>query len=244
LSANLPKHIAIVMDGNGRWAKQHNLPRMAGHRAGLKAARKIIKLCREHNITALTLFAFGSDNWQRPKQEVNHLLDLFSLVIRDELDKLHKQNIRLKVIGERERFSQKLQHAIEHAESITSDNTGLELNIAASYSGQWDIIQATKKIAEEVAKGAIRLEDIDADYFTSHLSTRQTLAPDLLIRTSGELRLSNFMLWQLAYTELYFSEVYWPDFGEQHFTEALSAYTKRQRRFGYIAEQIEVNNHA
>ncbi len=232
------------MDGNGRWAKQHNLPRMAGHRAGLKSVRRVITHCQEKQIRVLTLFAFGCDNWQRPKSEVNHLLDLFSLVIRDELDKLHKQNIRLKVIGERERFSQKLQHAITRAESLTQANTGLELNIAASYSGQWDILQATKSIAAKVVNGVMALDDIDAACFSKHLATGHTQPPDLFIRPSGELRLSNFLLWQLAYTELYFCDVFWPDFAEQHLEQAILAYAKRQRRFGYIAEQLEDNHHA
>ncbi|MDF2868237.1 MAG: di-trans,poly-cis-decaprenylcistransferase, partial [Gammaproteobacteria bacterium] len=168
---SVPKHVAIIMDGNGRWAKQHNLPRAAGHRAGVKSVRKVIKLCVEMHIPVLTLFAFGSENWQRPKQEVNYLLDLFILVLRDEIHKLNEQNIKLQVIGDRSRFDQKLQKYIAQAEQLTQDNTGLHLLIAASYSGQWDIVQATKHIANEVAAGKIEPSQITPEYFAQHLTT-------------------------------------------------------------------------
>ena len=240
----VPKHVAIIMDGNGRWAKQHNLPRAAGHRAGVKSVRKVIKLCIENHISVLTLFAFGNENWQRPKQEINYLLDLFILILRDEIHKLNEQNIKLQVIGDRSRFDEKLQKYIGQAEQLTQANTGLHLLIAASYSGQWDIVQATKHIANEVAAGNLEPSQITPEYFASHLTTAEVIPPDLFIRTSGELRLSNFLLWQLAYTELYFTEVYWPDFNEEHFNQALLSYAKRQRRFGCTTEQLKINGEA
>lgn len=236
---SLPRHVAIIMDGNGRWAKQRNLPRVAGHRAGINSIRKVIKQCCEKNISVLTLFAFGNENWRRPKNEINYLLDLFILVLRDELDKLHEQNIKLQVIGDRYRFSKKIQKYIQRAEELTHDNTGLLLNIAASYSGQWDILQATQSIAQEVLAGQLLPSEITSEYFTKKLTTGNAVPPDLFIRTSGELRLSNFLLWQLAYTELYFTDVYWPDFDEDDFNQALLSYAKRQRRFGFITEQLQ-----
>jgi len=235
---NVPKHVAIIMDGNGRWAKQHNLPRVAGHRAGLKAVRKAIKLCCEKKIAVLTLFAFGNENWQRPKQEINYLLDLFILVLRDEIDKLHEQNIKLQIIGDRQRFDQKLQRHITNAEQLTQNNTGLKLVIAASYSGHWDIVRATQEIANKVAAGTLAPSDITPELFSKHLATGELPMPDLFIRTSGELRLSNFLLWQLAYTELFFTDVYWPDFTDAHFEQALASFAKRQRRYGCISEQL------
>lgn len=228
------------MDGNGRWAKQRSLPRVAGHRAGLKAVRKIIKICCDKEISILTLFAFGSENWQRPQQEVNHLLDLFILVLRDELMKLHKQNIQLRFIGDRERFDKKLKTYISKAEQLTLNNTGLKLVIAASYSGQWDILQAVQHIAKDIQSGELGLHQITAEYFAKHLATGELEPPDLFIRTSGELRLSNFLLWQLAYTELYFSNVYWPDFDAEHLEQALLEYAKRHRRYGHTEEQLLV----
>lgn len=239
MSANLPKHIAIVMDGNGRWAKQHNLPRFAGHRAGLKAVHRIVELCCEKQISTLTLFAFGEENWKRPQKEVGHLLNLFMRVLRDDITKLHAQNIQLRIIGDRDRFDEKIQQYIVRAEQLTKDNTGMKLLIAASYSGQWDILQAVKQIAANAMDGNIVPAQITREYFASQLATGDIAPPDLFIRTSGELRISNFLLWQLAYCELYFSDIYWPDFDERHFELALLSYAKRQRRFGCTSEQLQ-----
>ena len=235
---NLPQHIAIIMDGNGRWAKKKGLPRLAGHKAGLEATKKIIRECGEKGIKTLTLFAFGMDNWRRPSNEVDHLMQLFTQALQTQIKELHKHNVKFKLIGDLSRFSASLQKHIQKAEDLTKNNTGLELIVAASYSGRWDILQACQKLAEKVKLNEIVAEEITADLFSLHLSTHGNTFPDLLIRTSGEYRISDFMLWQLAYTEFYFSSVYWPDFNTDELEKAFAFYQKRERRFGYTSEQI------
>ncbi|HLA75899.1 MAG TPA: isoprenyl transferase [Gammaproteobacteria bacterium] len=237
--ATLPKHIAIVMDGNGRWAKLRNLPRMAGHKAGVETARKIIRACGEKGVEVLTLFAFSSENWRRPQGEVGLLMDLFMNALQNQIDELHKHNVRLQIIGAREAFAAKLQVQMAAAEQLTRANTGLKLNIAANYGGRWDITQAAQRLAAKVEAGEITAAQINSDSMTNELSLSGLPEPDLFIRTGGEQRISNFLLWQLAYTELYFTDTLWPDFDNKALDLALDSFAKRQRRFGYTGEQIE-----
>ncbi len=239
VSAALPKHIAIVMDGNGRWAKQRNLPRIAGHRAGMEAAREIIQACGEKGVEALTLFAFSSENWRRPQGEVGLLMDLFMTALQNEVADLHRHNVRLRIVGTRTAFNLKLQRQMAEAERLTAANAGLQLVIAANYGGRGDIAQAARRLAERVEAGTLRAAEVNADTLASHLSLHDLPEPDLFIRTGGEQRISNFLLWQLAYTELYFTEVLWPDFDVHGLNLALDSFAKRQRRFGFTGEQID-----
>ena len=232
---NLPKHVAIIMDGNGRWAKKRLMPRIAGHKAGVKSARMAVKVCAENNIAALTLFAFSSENWNRPRKEVDLLMDLFINALREEARSIHENNIRMQIIGDRSAFSEKLQARIAEVETLTANNTGMTLSIAANYGGRWDITQAVKKI---VAAG-IKADEITPSLIEEQLSLSDLPAPDLFIRSGGEHRISNFLLWQTAYTELYFTDTLWPEFSEQHFAEAFRDYAGRQRRFGKTGEQVE-----
>ena len=238
MGSYLPRHIAIIMDGNGRWAKKRFLPRVAGHRAGVESARNVIKLCIKHQIPVLTLFAFSSENWRRPPDEVSFLMDLLMKGLDKEVTVLHENNVQLRFIGERSRFTALMQEKIQAAESLTAQNTGLKLLIAADYGGQWDITQAAIALAEQVEAGALKSSEITALTLAKHLSFADLPDPDLFIRPSGELRISNFMLWQLAYAELYFTPTYWPDFNETEFDLALQHYAKRERRFGYSSEQL------
>jgi len=238
-SRQLPRHIAIIMDGNGRWARQRNLPRFAGHRAGMEAVRAVVRECARLGVEVVTLFAFSSENWQRPEKEVGLLMDLFLNALKKEVKKLNKNNVRLRIIGGREAFSSKLQQHIAESEAMTAGNTGLELVIAANYGGRWDIVEAVRRVAEDVAAGNLQPGDIDEKVFNKHMSLYDLPAPDLFIRTGGEQRISNFLLWQLAYTELYFTHTLWPDFNEASFEEALGAFASRQRRFGRTGEQVE-----
>jgi undecaprenyl diphosphate synthase len=233
-----PRHIAIVMDGNGRWAKQRSLPRVAGHKVGLEAVRRIISTCGEKNIEALTLFAFGTDNWRRPESEVGYLMELFFTALKAEIKKLHKQQVRLHFIGDRSRLNKKLLDIITKSEQTTATNSGLKLTIAVSYSGQWDIYQAMQKIAAQVEQGQLRSDAVSPDIIEANLTLAGLPYPDLFIRTSGEQRISNFFLWQLAYTELYFTDVLWPDFDAAELEKALTFYANRERRFGHISEQL------
>lgn len=240
----LLQHIAVIMDGNGRWAKKRFLPRIAGHKAGVDAVHNIVKCCVEKKIKVLTLFAFSSENWRRPAQEVDYLMSLFHTMLEREINKLHKQNIRLRIVGDRLRFDEKLQKQIVHAEQLTQHNTGLTLVIAANYGGQWDISEAMRSIAASVQKGELSLDDISPALIESRLITADLPQPDLLIRTSGEQRISNFLLWQIAYSELYFTQVLWPDFDSVELDKAISFYMNRERRFGAISEQLKVETHA
>lgn len=231
---NLPRHIAIVMDGNGRWATKRKLPRIAGHKVGVDSVRTIVRLCSDKGIEVLTLFAFSTENWKRSKIEVGFLMHLFIKVLAIEIRKLHQENVRILFIGERETLDKKLQQSIKDAESLTANNTGLKLAIAMNYSGRWDIVAAARSLAAKVEAGEMLANDISLSNFHAHTKLAELPEPDLLIRTSGELRLSNFMLWQLAYTELYFTDVLWPDFREEALNDALLAYARRERRFGQV----------
>jgi undecaprenyl diphosphate synthase len=236
--SNLPRHIAIIMDGNGRWAKKRFMPRIAGHRAGVDAARKAVSVCAKRGIEVLTLFAFSSENWRRPAQEVGFLMDLFLTGLDKEVGMLHKNKVQLRFIGDRLRFGEKLQSKIAEVEALTGSNTGMVLIIAADYGGQWDICQAMRKLAADVEGGRLTSDAITPEMIARHLSFADLPDPDLFIRTSGELRISNFMLWQLAYAELYFTETLWPDFDEKALETALIQYAGRERRFGKSGEQL------
>ncbi|OGT18671.1 MAG: di-trans,poly-cis-decaprenylcistransferase [Gammaproteobacteria bacterium RBG_16_57_12] len=237
--ARIPRHVAIIMDGNGRWAKQRKRPRIFGHQAGVESVRGIVKQCAAKGIEILTLFAFSSENWRRPEEEVGLLMDLFLIALEREANRLHKNNVRLRIIGERSAFSDKLQRKITEAEQLTRDNTGLIVVVAANYGGRWDISQAAQTLAQQVAAGALELRDITPERLAAQLSLADLPEPDLFIRTGGEQRISNFLLWQLAYTELYFTEVLWPDFDETEFEQALNSFAGRQRRFGRTGDQVE-----
>ena len=241
-SANLPivpNHIAIIMDGNGRWAKARGKPRVFGHRRGVETVREAIRCCSEYNVSYLTLFAFSSENWQRPEKEVNLLMELFISTLENEIQRMHKEGVRLRVIGDISKFRPRLQKAIARAEDLTKENKALVLSIAANYGGHWDILAATRKLAEKVKVGEINTDDIDQQLFISELSTVGIPDPDLFIRTGGEYRISNFLLWQLAYSELYFTDIFWPDFDENEFKKSLQAFASRQRRFGLTGEQVK-----
>ena len=237
-SRTVPRHVAIIMDGNGRWARARNLPRTAGHKYGVDATRAIVEICAQRGVEILTLFAFSSENWQRPRSEVNTLMELFLSTLRRESQKLAKNGIRLQFIGERSAFSSKLQQQIARAEETTATGAAMLLNIAANYGGRWDVTQAVRALVEDVLAERIALGDIDSESISKRLTTANLPDPDLFIRTGGEQRISNFLLWQLAYTELYFTEVLWPDFGQTTLTEAFDAYARRQRRFGRTGEQL------
>ncbi|HXH02776.1 MAG TPA: isoprenyl transferase [Candidatus Competibacteraceae bacterium] len=243
-TARIPRHVAIIMDGNGRWARRRLLPRPAGHREGVKAAQRVVRACYERGVEALTLFAFSSENWQRPEKEVSLLMDLFLTTLRGEIRRLHSNNVRLRFIGDRSAFADKLRGQMDEAERLTAGNSGLTLVIAANYGGRWDITQAARRIAEEVRAGCLAPEQIDTDLLERHLCLHDLPPPDLLIRTGGEQRISNFLLWQLAYTELFFSERLWPDFDAAALDEAFQAYAQRQRRFGRTDEQVEKDERA
>ncbi|TVQ72814.1 MAG: di-trans,poly-cis-decaprenylcistransferase [Oceanospirillales bacterium] len=238
-SASLPAHIAIIMDGNNRWAKQRHLPGLAGHKAGVHSVRQTIEACVELGVEVLTLFAFSSENWKRPEKEVSGLMDLFLLSLDREVKKLHRHGIRLRIIGDRSRFSEKLQKRMHDAELLTANNSRLILNVAANYGGRWDIVETAKKLTQACLRGEMQLDDIDEVCFNSSTSLADVPAPDLCIRTGGEQRISNFLIWQMAYTELYFCDCYWPDFGKVDLQKAIESYSNRQRRFGKTSDQIE-----
>jgi undecaprenyl diphosphate synthase len=240
----LPQHIAIVMDGNGRWAKKRHLPRVAGHRKGKEAVQRIVKACAEKGIQVLTLFAFSTENWCRPEAEVKALLDLFLKALAQEAKKLHEQNIRLRMIGDTGKFDEQLLAQMSQAQALTANNTGLTLVIAVDYGGRWDIVQAAKKIIEQTVEQGVSPATVTEDMFASYLSCADLPDPDLFIRTSGEQRISNFLIWQLAYTELFFTDLLWPDFDQTALDEALAFYAMRQRRLGATAEQLEGTDHA
>ncbi|MGI9285070.1 MAG: polyprenyl diphosphate synthase [Pseudomonadales bacterium] len=228
----MPRHVAIIMDGNNRWARQRRLPGPAGHKAGVEKVRTVLEACGDYGIEVLTLFAFSSENWQRPKLEVDALMLLFQTYLQQEIDNLIDKEIRLRVIGDRRRFSKKLLRLIEDAEQRTVQFNARTLVIAADYGGQWDITEAAKKIAAKAVEGQITLDSITPDLVDQHICLHDLPSPDLCIRTGGDHRISNFLLWQFAYSELYFTESYWPDFSTKDFETALRDYTSRQRRFG------------
>jgi undecaprenyl diphosphate synthase len=235
VSGDIPNHIAVIMDGNGRWARKRFLPRVAGHKRGVETVRDLVKQCAKLNVKFLTLFAFSSENWRRPDDEVSFLMSLFMDALKREVVKLHENNIRLILIGDRSRFNSELVAQIEASEKLTENNTGLTLTIAANYGGRWDILQATNRMiaANPNKKEAYTEEDI-----TSYLSMNYAAEPDLFIRTGGEKRVSNFLLWQLAYTEFYFTDTLWPDFNAKAFQAAIASYQQRERRFGRTSEQL------
>lgn len=235
----VPKHVAIIMDGNGRWAKQRGKIRTAGHKAGAEAVRRAVSFARRNGIESLTLFAFSSENWQRPQQEVSLLMELFMTVLKREVKRLDDNDIKLSIIGDRSRFSSRLQKRIAEAEQATAGNGALNLNVAANYGGQWDIVAAAKALAEQVEQGQLRSEDISSERFSQQLQLAGQPTPDLLIRTGGECRISNFLLWQVAYAELYFTDTLWPDFDDSTFTQAISEFAQRERRFGLTTEQLD-----
>ncbi len=237
--ACLPRHVAIIMDGNNRWAKSRRLPSLAGHKAGVDSVRAVVDGCARYGVEALTLFAFSSENWRRPEKEVSGLMELFMIALQREVKKLHQSNIRLRVIGERSRLSLALQKKAAEAEALTADNTGLTLSIAVNYGGQWDIAHAARILAEKVERGELKANQIDEAMLGEQICMADLPAPDLCIRTAGEQRISNFLLWQCAYAELYFTPVYWPDFDREELEKAFDDYSCRQRRFGRTSEQVE-----
>ncbi|MGB5334786.1 MAG: polyprenyl diphosphate synthase [Woeseiaceae bacterium] len=234
----MPRHVAVIMDGNGRWARARQKARHAGHRAGVKAVRTTVEQAVRRGVEALTLFAFSSENWARPEEEVRSLMTLFVEALRREVDELHRNNVRLRLIGARELLQPRLVKMFAAAEERTSGNTGLLLNIAAAYGGRWDILHATKSLAARVERGELRADDIDEQAFASEMQLADCPELDLLIRTGGEQRVSNFLLWNLAYAELWFTDVLWPDFDEQEFDRALQFFSQKQRRFGHTGEQV------
>ncbi len=235
----LPKHVAIIMDGNGRWAQRRSLLRIAGHEEGVKAVKKVVKACVEKKIKVLTLFAFGIENWGRPIEEVKFLMKLFVKNLQGQVKNFMKNNIQLRIIGDDTRFEQKVRDKMQQVQAMTANNTGLILVVAFNYSGRWDLLQATKKLCEQVAVGNLTPTEISYPEIQKNLCLADLPEPDLFIRTSGEQRVSNFMLWQLAYTELYFTHVLWPDFDDAVFEEALQVYANRQRRYGLTSKQVE-----
>ena len=242
MTAEIPSHIAIVMDGNGRWAEKRKRPRTFGHQAGLKALRKIVRHCGKVGVTELTVFAFSSENWNRPQKEVNRLMELFMRALDKEARELDENNVRIRFVGHIEGFKPELQKKVRNAMLMTRDNERMTLNVAANYGGRWDILNAARILAEQVAAGNITPRDIDEDCFKQQLSLSESSDPDLFIRTGGEMRISNFLLWQTAYTEFFFSPVLWPDFSEERLDEAIAAYGRRERRFGKTGAQIRAQS--
>ena len=235
-----PNHIAIIMDGNGRWAKQQGKNRVAGHKKGVQSVKSAIKSCLEHEIGYLTLFAFSSENWNRPKAEVNALMELFTSALESQARKLHENGVKLQLIGDLSRFSAKIQKLAASAEELTKENDKLILSVAVNYGGRWEIAEACKKLAHKVELGELKAEQITEELIQENIATSDIPDPDLFIRTSGEYRISNFLLWQAAYAEFYFTDILWPDFGEEEFTDALLKYTNRERRFGKTGEQVTI----
>lgn len=238
-SRKIPQHVAIIMDGNGRWAQSRSKNRVTGHKAGVETVRSSVTSARELGVKALTLFAFSSENWLRPESEVSVLMELFMFVLTREVKRLHKNGIRFQIIGDISRFSQKLQKKIKDSEELTKNNTDMVLSIAANYGGRWDITQATKHIAEKVQNNELAIDDITETLMNEHISLSDLPDLDLLIRTGGNYRISNFLLWQAAYAEFYFTETLWPDFTNDVFKEAIYSFDKRERRFGLTGDQIK-----
>ena len=236
-TADIPAHVAIVMDGNGRWAEKKSRPRTFGHQAGLKALRKIVERCGDIGVKELTVFAFSSENWNRPKKEVSRLMDLFLRALDREAKELHENGVKIRFIGDLTAFSPEMQQKMDKAMSQTAGNQRMTLNVAANYGGRWDIVNAARKTARAFADGDITLEQIDEDYFAGQSTLGGSSDPDLIIRTGDEMRISNFLLWQCAYTEFFFSPVLWPDFSPEVFDQAIATYQSRERRFGLTGEQ-------
>ncbi len=233
-SARLPKHVAVIMDGNGRWAKRQGLPRIMGHRRGVDSLKDLLRCCKDWGICALTAYAFSSENWGRPLDEVNFLMTLFERVLRQELQEMIAENVKIRFVGNLPALPESLQAEISRSMTETRNNQGIEFTVATNYGARQEIVHACRAIAEKVQQGLITPEQIDESMFARHLYTAELADPDLLIRTSGEMRLSNFLLWQVAYAELYVTNTLWPDFNRQEFHQALLAYQKRDRRFGKV----------
>ncbi|CUU23044.1 (2E,6E)-farnesyl-diphosphate-specific ditrans,polycis-undecaprenyl-diphosphate synthase [Duffyella gerundensis] len=230
-----PRHVAIIMDGNGRWAKNQGKLRISGHKAGVKSVRRAVSFAVSNKLEALTLYAFSSENWNRPTAEVTALMELFVWALDSEVKSLHKHNVRLRVIGDTSRFNARIQERIRRSEELTQQNNGLTLNIAANYGGRWDIIHGVQQLAAQVQEGLLRPDQITEESLSSRLALHDLTPVDLVIRTGGEHRISNFLLWQIAYAEFYFTDVLWPDFDEQVFEGAMNAFSLRERRFGGAA---------
>lgn len=239
LKKNIPQHVAIIMDGNGRWAQQRDLFRIEGHKAGVDAVKRVIECCMETQIPILSLFAFSSENWSRPSEEIHFLMQLFLDALQREVTVLHENHIRLCFTGNREGLPEPLCEAMDEAQRLTQDNTALTLNLVMNYGGRHDIIQAVKSLVKEVQAEKLDIDTLDEACFGQHLLTGNLPEPDLFIRTSGEKRLSNFFLWQLAYTELYFTKTLWPDFDRIEFEAALCSFSRRERRYGKTSEQVK-----
>lgn len=238
-SNDLPVHVAIIMDGNGRWARRRLMPRLEGHRQGAKSVRRAVEFCRRVGIKFLTLYAFSTENWQRPESEVSGLMRLLSQFIDSELEEIHNNDIRFNVIGQVARLPRSVKEKIDEAIKKTSNNKTMVLSVALSYGGRQEIVSAAMKLHEALLSGGLKEEDVNDSVFSTFLDTSHMPDPDLLIRTGGEVRISNFLLWQAAYSELYFTELLWPDFDDEAFWEAIGAYRSRQRRFGKTSEQIQ-----
>ena len=236
---NIPTHVAVIMDGNGRWARKRGRPRHAGHRAGVGAVRETVEVAAKRGISYLTVFAFSSENWSRPREEISKLMGLFVEALQREVDELHQNNVRLRFIGARQQLQPGLQDKIAAAEQQTAGHTGLGLQVAVAYGGRGDIVQAVRRLAMRVKQGHLSVDDIDDDSVAQELELAGIPDPDLLIRTGGEQRISNFLLWNLAYAELWFCDALWPDFGERQFDEALAFFARRERRFGHTGEQVK-----
>lgn len=237
-SGLIPKHIAIIMDGNGRWAKMKGLPRAAGHRKGINTVREIVEACANLGVEFLTLYTFSTENWKRPKTEVSTLMRLIVKSLKDETDELHKNNIRLTSIGNSDMLPQEVKEELEEAFEKTKMNTKMTLNLALSYSGRWELTDAVKKIAKDVRDGIVNLENITEDTFSNYLNTSEMPDPELVIRSGGEMRISNFLLWQIAYSEIFVTDVLWPKFKTSNLIEAINEFQRRERRFGLVSEQI------
>ena len=234
----VPSHVAIIMDGNGRWAKNHGEPRVVGHMSGVEAVREALEAAIETGVRFLTLYAFSTENWNRPKNEVDALMDLLVSTLLKEVDALHKNEVRLNAIGDIARLPGRCSETLLEAIEKTAGNGRITLTVALNYSARWDILEASRKVATKVNSGEIEIDEVDGELFSKHLSTHSLPDPELLIRTSGELRISNFLLWEIAYTELYFTDTLWPDFNKEEFFKAILNYQQRERRFGMISEQI------
>lgn len=243
-SGEIPKHIAIIMDGNGRWAKKRGLPRVAGHKRGVDTVKDIVEACAEIGVKYLTLYTFSTENWKRPKEEVSTLMRLLLNSLRDRVDELCENDIRLTTIGDTDSLPYEVQKQLKADIERTKNNKKMILNLALSYSGRWEIIEAVKKISKAVEKGDLKADEINEQLFSKFLTTKDLPDPDLVIRTSGEFRVSNFLLWQIAYSEFVITDIYWPDFNRHHLYESIRAFQKRERRFGKVSEQIkkEVNS--
>lgn len=240
-SGQIPRHIAIIMDGNGRWARKRGLPRVAGHKRGIESVRDIVEACAQLGVEYLTLYTFSTENWKRPKDEVSTLMRLVLKSLQIETGELNKNNVRLTSIGDIKSLPTEVQNQLDEAIKTTIKNTGLTLNLALSYSGRWEILEAAKELSRRVKEDKIKIEDINEEVFGRYLTTSQMPDPDLLIRSGGEFRISNFLLWQVAYSEIYITNTLWPEFKRKHLYEAVKDFQKRERRFGLVSDQIKKN---